>query len=144
MTKHDETLSGLGIPDLKETSASNFYDYENAILDYDTLESLNSVVNQARIGLFKITEKINEYERLEADAKRNYERKLRRSYLASTDKTEVAKKARADLLCEDLENDYIAYQQVKNELVRTSYALRMELQTLQSVGHNLRQQLKVM
>lgn len=131
------------LPRLKKWSQSAYYDFENQIVDYESLDELNKSVNQARLALFKVAEMINNYERLEREAKLEYDRTYRREYLASKEKTETAKKARAELMCEDLENVYIAHDQVKIELIRMSTTLRLELQTLQSVGNNLRQQMKM-
>lgn len=133
----------IELPKLKKWSQSTYYDFESEIVDYESLENLNRSVNAARLALFKVAEMTNNYERLEREAKLKYERSYRREYLASTDKTETAKKARAELMCEELENEYIAHEQVKIELMRMSNTLRLELQTLQAVGNNLRQQIKM-
>lgn len=131
------------LPKLKKWSQKKYYDYENEIVDYESLENLNRSVNQARLALFKVADMTNHYERLEKEAKLKYERAYRRAYLSSSEKTETAKKARAELQCEDLENEYISHEQVKTELIRMSNTLRLELQTLQAVGNNLRQQIKM-
>lgn len=131
------------LPTLKKWKQSSYYNYENEIVDYESLENLNKSVNQARLALFKVADMTNQYERLEREAKIKYERAYRRAYLSSSEKTETSKKARAELQCEDLENEYISYEQVKTELMRMSNTLRLELQTLQAVGNNLRQQMKM-
>lgn len=130
-------------PAMKNWRASKFYDYDNEIIDFENLEELNRTTNQARKALFKVTEAINKYEREEREHTTLYKRTWRREFLKSIAKTESERKARADLACEDLENSMIAAQQVKDELVRLSHALRIELQTLQAIGNNLRQQYKV-
>lgn len=131
------------VPNIKKWKSSRFYDYETEIYDYEQIEQLNSAINAARKALFEITDKINDYERVEKISKTKYEREWRRAYLGSNEKTESAKKARSDLLCEELENNVIVYEQVRGELIRLSNSIRLELQTLQALGNNLRQQLKV-
>lgn len=139
----DEAVASVSMPDLIKWKASRFYDYENQIADYESLDRLSDSVNAARIALFKITETINKYERLETEAKTRYDREWRRVYVLSNEKTDTARKNRADLMCEQYEDDMITNGQVKSELLRLSNSIRLELQTLQSIGNNLRQQLKM-
>lgn len=143
MSDKEETLHAINLPELKTWSASQIYDYTKQISDYEDLNQLGAATNAARIALFKITEKINQYERKEKTAKLQYDRAYRRAYLSSAEKTESMKRLRAELYCEDLENDYVVAEQLKNELSRMSYSLRLELQTLQAIGNNLRQQMKM-
>lgn len=131
------------VPKMKQWNSSRFYDYTNIVSDYESIEELNSAINSARTALFEINDKINSAERNERIAKTKYDREHRRAYLSSNEKTESARKARADLLCEELENDAIVFEQVRGELVRMSNAIRLELQTLQALGNNIRQQLKM-
>lgn len=131
------------LPQIKKWKSSKFYDYENEIFDYEQIEQLNSAIRSARYALFEITDKINDYERAEKLAKTKYDREWRRAYLNSNERTESAKKARADLLCEELENNVIVFEQVRGELARLSNSIRLELQTLQALGNNLRQQIKM-
>lgn len=119
------------------------YDYVAQVEDYEDIADLGQAITSARVALFRITEKINQYERAEQEAKVKYDRTFRRRYIASTEKTEAAKKIRAELYCEDLENDYLAAKQLKDELILASNTLRLELQTLQAIGNNIRQQLKM-
>jgi hypothetical protein len=134
---------GITLPKFKKWSQSTYYDYSTQVVDYDSLDQLNSSITAARLALFKVAEMINNYERLEKESKLNYERSHRRAYLASTEKTDTARKARADLQCEDLENEWLMNEQVRIELTRMSNSLRIDLQTLSAVGNNIRQQLKM-
>lgn len=135
--------ASISLPNFKDWSSKKVYDFENEIVDYESLEKLNRTINQARLALFKTTESINRYDRAEAAAKLNYERAHRREFLRSTAKTESEKRQRASLMCEDLENEWLMQQQIKEELIRLSHTLRLELQTLQALGNNIRQQMKV-
>ncbi len=133
----------IKLPEFKSWTAKTVYDFEDEIGDYESLEKLNHTINQARLALFKTTESINKYERLERVAKLEYERAHRRELLKSTAKTADERRARADLMCEDLENEWLLQSQVKDELIRFSHTLRLELQTLQALGNNIRQQIRV-
>ena len=137
------TESDFDLPVLTQWSAKQIYDYSAQISDYEDLVQLGHSITAARVALFKITEKINEYERKEKEARIKYERAYRRAYLESIEKTETLKRHRAELSCEGLENDVVGAEQLKNELIRMSHSLRIELQTLQTVGNNMRQQMKM-
>jgi len=139
----DLSRASINLPKFKTWDSSRVYDYEKEILDYEELEDLNRTINQARLALFKTTDSISRYEREEREAKLNYERAHRRELLRSTAKTADERRARADLMCEDLENEWIVKSQIKDELIRLSHTLRLELQALQGLGNNLRQQLKI-
>lgn len=131
------------LPKFTSWSVSKVYNYNEQLVDYHSLETLDVSIRAARKALFVLTDKINEYERKEKAAKIAYDRKYRREYLGSVEKTETAKRARAELKCEELENEWLTMEQLKNELVRLSFSMRTELQTLQTISNNLRQQLKM-
>lgn len=132
----------VDFPKFTSWSVTQIYNYGEQLVDYNTIDELSHSITKARGALFLLTDKINEYERKEKLAKTTYERAFRRAYLGSTEKTESTKKIRAELKCEELENEWLILEQLKNELVRTSYSMRLELQTLQTIGNNLRLQLK--
>jgi hypothetical protein len=140
----DPGVISVTLPKLTNWTISQIYDYNSSIIDYNTLNELDTTVNKARKALFLLTEKINEYERKEKAAKVRYDRAFRRALLSSSEKTESMKRARAELVCEDLENEWLTFDQLKSELNRTSFTMRLELQTLQAIGNNLRQQLKTL
>lgn len=137
-----EAISEPTVPSFSKIETSLWYDYESIIMDYEDLQSLGKAVYDARIALFKITDLINRYERRETKARDTYNKAWRRAYIDSSEKTDASRKIRADLACEELEDELITNKQVKNELIRISGTMRLELQTLESIGHNLRQQLK--
>lgn len=131
------------LPNLQDWDTRQLYDHSKQIADYEDLHQLGMAITAARVALFSVTQKINVYERKEKEAKIKYDRAYRRAYLKSIEKTEAMKKMRAELACEELENDYIFAEQLKSELNRMAYSLRIELQTLQAIGNNLRQQMKM-
>lgn len=135
--------ASIKLPKFKSWDATKVYDFETEIVDYETLEQLNSTINQARLALFKVTDSINRYEREEKTAKVEYDRAHRRELLSSTAKTVDERRTRADLMCEDLENAWLVTAQIKDELIRLSHTLRQELTALQGLGNNIRQQMKV-
>lgn len=140
--KSNISKTSIVLPNFKAWSTKVLYEYEDEIADYASFEELEQVFIKLRKALFLINDKINEYERRERMAKIKYDRAHRREYLVSTEKTESAKRARADLACEELENEWLMNEQLKNEMVRTSYTLKSEMQTLTTLAHNMRAQIK--
>lgn len=141
--EQDEDFTEFSLPDLQNWDSKKLYDHSKQISDYEDLHELGMAITAARVALFKVTQQINKYERQEKAAKVKYDRAYRRAYLKSMEKTEAMKRMRAELACEEIENDYIFAEQLKSELNRVAYALRLELQTLQAIGNNLRQQMKM-
>ena len=47
------------IPTLKGWSAEKFYNYHEQVIDYEDLKRLNESINEARMGLFRVTDTIN-------------------------------------------------------------------------------------
>lgn len=137
--------SGISVtlPKFVNWRQKQVYDYEQFVSDYSDFEALDKAMTAARRALFIITDKINEYDRKSRGAKKSYERAYQSAYLESTEKTSEAKRFRAAIKCEDLENEWIMLDQLKEELTRTSFTLKSELNTLQTIAHNLRQQLKM-
>lgn len=138
-----DNFSDSDLPDLRVWSARQLYDYSKQVSSYEDLMELGSAITAARVALFKVTEQINKVERDEKIHKLRYERLYRREFLSSIEKTEAMKRMRAELACEGVENELVVFEQLKTELNRVSNTLRLELQTLQAIGNNLRQQLKI-
>lgn len=139
---YNETTQ-VELPELLSWNSRSVYDYVEHIVDYDDLEKLGNAINKARLGLFIVTDKINEFDRKMLLAKTEYEREYRRRYLTSNAKTEMQRKIRAELMCEDLENNLLTFTQAKAELTRQANLLRVELETLNTISNNIRQQMKM-
>lgn len=121
----------------------SFYDYENEIEDYEALEDVTRSTNAARLALFRVTEEINEAERKAAKYKLAYDRAYRRYYLSAGDvKPDSVRRMRSEMKCERFEDKLIIQEQLKSELSRMANSLRLELQSLQGIGNNIRQQMR--
>lgn len=141
----DEDIShhSIKLPRFKEWSIDSIYDYNEMVIDHESLESHNRAAMAARKALFKINEEINRVERKETNAKLKMDREYKRKFVASTEKTATEKKVRAELAVESLENRYLYYKQYREELSRHANTVREELRALQSEANNLRQQLRL-
>lgn len=133
----------IEVPDFKEWSIAKYYDYSGIDSDFEDLQELNRQIAAARAAFFKLSNSLNKAERTAREKKVLYERKYRRAYVNSSEKTEGAKRISAEIQVEDLENDYLYYDQIANELNRALGALRQELRSLEVAGNNIRQQIKV-
>lgn len=144
----NKTISDLAdkyeitIPDIKSINVSKIYAYEEFV-DFEDMEAVNKALFSAKSALFTVTDKINSFENKLTRAKTAYNREWRRRYLSSTGKTDTARKMEADLYCENLEDDVIVYEQIREDLKRLSNILRIELQSLQTISSNLRQQIHI-
>lgn len=121
---------------------SDDYKYSDNIIDYSDLEELNKAINQARVALLRLTEKINKYQIYENKAKKKYERAYNRAYIQSLEKTDSMKRMHASISCEDLENEHFKWEQYRYSLQRSAQAVRSEMEMLNTLSNNLRQQLK--
>lgn len=137
----DRDNHSITLPKFKPKT--DFYDYENEIEDYEALEDVTHSTNAARLALFRVTEEINTAERHVAQYKLAYDRAYRRYYLASGDvKPDSVRRMRAEMKCERFEDKLIVQEQLKSELSRMANSLRLELQALQGIGNNIRQQMR--
>lgn len=137
----DRDNHSITLPKLKPKTS--FYDYESEIEDYEALEDVTSATNAARLALFRLTEEINQAERLAAQYKLAHDRAYRRYYLASGEvKPDSVRRMRAEMKCERFEDKLIVQEQSKSELSRMANSLRLELQALQGIGNNVRQQMR--
>lgn len=146
--KTEESLSSsdtpldFTIPDIKSVTFKKFYDYE-AFSDFDDMLSVNKAIFYAKKGLFQVNAYLAHYEAKVNKAKTIYNRQWRREYLKSNQKTDTARKVNADMQCEELEDDVIVYEQLREDFKKLSYNLKIELQTLQTISSNIRQQMNI-
>lgn len=140
----DSAADDVTAPDFKGWSTKKFYDYDKYVVDYEDMDSLAEALTAARRAHLRLVDNINVCEREESRAKLIYKRSWNRAYMESTERTVEARKIRADLKCERLEDNVEVAKQKKAELLRQAQAIREELEALQAHGNNLRQQMKIL
>lgn len=145
--RFQNALEGFSLPKVPDYNVAKELNYrvnaqENILIDHEDVQAINTTINSLRVAMFKIADWIVLAERREKTIKTNYERKLRREYLTSTEKTDARRKEYAALMCEEEENDLVYIQQVKAELIRYSRLLDTEFSTMNTLSNNMRQQLK--
>lgn len=145
--RFQQALEGFSLPKVPEYEVEDELNYrvnanENMLIDYEDTNAINTTINALRVAMFQVSKWIVSAERRERIIKANYDRKLNREYLTSTEKTDARKKAYAALMCEEEENELIYIQQAKSEMVRYSRLLDKEMETINTLSNNMRQQLK--
>lgn len=139
---NSDTPLDFTVPDIKSVTFKKFYDYE-LFADFDDMISVNKAIFHAKKGLFQVNAYLAHYEAKVNKAKTIYNRQWRREYLKSNQKTDTARKVNADMQCEELEDDVIVFEQLREDFKKLSYNLKIELQTLQTISSNIRQQINI-
>lgn len=137
-TWSEEDFSEVSTPKLRIPTVE--YNIDQYVNSSDNMDNHNRATNAARVALFKVTERLNDAERKMKAAKTEYEREFNRKLLLSTASTSSDRKTEASILTESLYDKYLVWEQLKSEYERHAAVLRVELQTLQGQGNNIRRQ----
>lgn len=145
--RFQNALDGFSLPKVPDYDVADELNYrvnaqENMLIDHEDVQAINTTINSLRVAMFKVSQWIVVAERREKTIKSAYDRKLRREYLTSTEKTDARKKEYAALMSEEEENELVYIQQVKSELIRYSRLLDTEMSTMNTLSNNMRQQMK--
>lgn len=145
--RFQDALDGFSLPSVPDYDVAEELNYrvnsqENMLIDHEDVQAINTTINSLRVAMFKVAQWIVVAERREKRIKAAYERKLRREYLTSTERTDARKKEYAALMSEEEENELVYIQQVKAELIRYSRLLDTEMSTMNTLSNNMRQQMK--
>lgn len=130
-------------PRKEPVNCNDFYFLSDNVADYEELKGISKSIYHARKALFDVTNMLNEAEHKESIAKNTYDKKFRREMIKADGKTANDRKVRAEMACEDEWDEYYYSSMTKKELERVSQMLRAELQTLQVISNNVRQQMRV-
>lgn len=120
------------------------YDISQHINDYESWEQLYKTQSEARAELFRLTELINQHDRRAAYYKIRMDREYNRLYLDDSNSSNATlRKISAEIKIEKIADKFYYHDQLKKEYERMAYTLRMEMQMIQSLGNNLRQQARM-
>lgn len=133
-----ENISIKPVPDWNKDGKFN---YDDTFLDSEDFENLNKELIKTGISLKNINKKLAYYEKQKAQYDVLYKRKYRQAFLNADTKTESHRKIYAEIECEDLELKIIYLDQMIKEITRASFALRTELEILETIGHNIRREM---
>lgn len=130
----------LRFPSIEELES---IDNRGLFWDSQELSDLNSTIINTTKSLRAVSTEISKYERQRMELQLEYKRGMRQSIVHSTAKTETLKKQLAEIEHEDLEADLEVLEAILRELNRIAANLRLELDTLKTIGHNLRQEMRL-
>ena len=112
-------------------------DIEDTI-DYSDLEALNRDLNRLRIRTNRVRLGLKKAARESAEAKTNYSRAYRRALVKQSGGSAEARKAFAEILCEELESDMVIKNQIESEYTTLFRSIRDDVENAKTVAYNLR------
>lgn len=122
-------------------------DFQGSFWDKQEFDTINATLIQTTIKLREINYEIIEYEKKKNQVELLYKRKLRKSILELEEDKTIAnatqRKLLAELKCEELETKLVLYNSILKELLTLANVFRNELDTLKTISHNLRQEMRL-
>lgn len=116
----------------------------DAEVDFAELSEINRMLNRCRARMFRTSAALKAAQRSYGEAQIAYDRAMRRHMVTLSGGTEASRRAMAEILCEDLENDVIVMRQVVEECKKRSLDVRDDLKAVENLAHNARAQMAVM
>lgn len=113
-------------------------------VDFAELSEINRMLNRCRARMFRTSAALKAAQRSYGEAQIAYDRAMRRHMVTLSGGTEASRRAMAEILCEDLENDVIVMRQVVEECKKRSLDVRDDLKAVENLAHNARAQMAVM
>lgn len=105
---------------------------------------INDGIIQAIIRLKNVNKQIIKVEEELLKIRFQYDKKYRETYLSlDENKTQIVKKMYAEMACEDLGYKKACLEETSKQLVRISYEIKSELDALNMLSFNIRQELKL-
>lgn len=136
-------MDTLKLPEFPNWAEMESIDYGGSFWNDNDISNLNSTLIKTAINLKTLNSELTKYERKKVKKEIEYKHKYRTSLLESNGKTESQKKLLAEIACSELEWQIEYLNEVIKELNRLSVTLRTELDILKTIGHNLRQEMKL-
>lgn len=112
-------------------------------LDISDVHSVNREILSARRRLFRVQRALADANRKASEAKFAYRRKRARILVGISGGTEKTREATADVACEEEFGHLIVSEQLADELLNQSRAVKAELDSLANLSHNIRAQMSL-
>lgn len=112
-------------------------------LDISDVQSVNMEILHARRRLFRVQRALSDANRRAAEAKFEYRRKRARVLVGISGGTEKTREAIADVECEEEFGNLMVAEQLADELLNQSRAVKAELDALANLSHNIRAQMSM-
>lgn len=127
---------------LEEEIRKGEFSFQDSFQDIEQLEEVNTESTKLLLKLRKINHMLVQEEREKLKLDSEYKNKFRKAYLAQENsKNETQRKLLAEIQCEELEIKIIKKEQIIKELNRLVQLIKIELDTLKTIGFNIRQEL---
>ena len=127
--------SEIKLPDFKEIEVVSYSNYFDNFWDSLKVEQYNETLISTVLQMNEINNQINEYTQKKV--------KLRYHILTVEAANATEKKILAELACEKLEARLAYLSEIIRELTQKANQLRLELDTLKTIGFNIRQEMKL-
>lgn len=109
--------------------------------DISDLSEINRQLMRAKSRLFRVSGHQKGAQRALIDAQLTYRRAFRRSLIMQTGGSAEARKAMAEVMCEDFENAMVVAEQVVEEWKKRAQDCRDDLKAIENLAHNVRAQM---
>jgi hypothetical protein len=111
--------------------------------DITDLSEVNRQLQMAKSRLFRISQHLKSAQRAEIDATLTYRRAFRRLLVGTTGGSAETRKAMAEVMCEEFENDMVIATQVVDEWKKRAQDARDDLKAIENLAHNVRAQMAI-
>ena len=135
--------SEIKLPDFKEIEVVSYSNYFDNFWDSLKVEQYNETLISTVLQMNEINNQINEYTQKKVKTELEYKHKLRYHILTVEAANATEKKILAELACEKLEARLAYLSEIIRELTQKANQLRLELDTLKTIGFNIRQEMKL-
>ena len=138
-------MSGYNIKQAPRFEDLNLGDitFSDTFLDHEPFKALNKVQIQNIMTLRAINTQMDLAERKRTALQTEYKKKFRQAVMSSSAKTDSQKKMLAEIMLEDTEADIMYLDQLIEEYKRRSNSLRLEMDTMKTIGFNLGKEMTV-
>ena len=126
------------LPNWANPDPQDIDDGADGDIDYSDLASLNRDLLRLRIRMNRARRAMRMAARDAVEAKLKYHRALRRALVQQSGGSAEARKASAELMCEELEADMVMKAQVEAEYTTLFRSVRDDIENAKVVAYNLR------
>lgn len=139
-----DSITSATMPSFPENQDPAFQYFPDAEVDYSDLSTLNRDINRSRYRLFRANAALKEAQRKEAEAEFEYRRAHARVMAGLSGGSEKQRQAIADLQVEQEWADWMVAKQVSKEYESLLRQIRVDLDSLAGISHNVRAQISIM
>lgn len=122
---------------------SGTFNFLETFGDLGTLEKINEGILQLLFEMRKVSKELDEVEARRIKAEFALDVKYRREYFeVKSASNETQRKLIAEMACEKEEKEKIRYEELAKRKNRRINSIKIEIDSLKTIGYNMRQELK--